>query len=85
MGGEGSGRHPSIETIIKRSQPELIPIGDSLFLPNYSGVQKAALKTEAPLSSGGSGDPSVWQSGSGVIYYNDGNVGIGQSIPTQNL
>src|SRR3990167_963698 len=56
MGGEGSGRKPSVETIIKQSQPELNPIGDGLFLPNYSGVQSAALKTEAPLSSGGAGD-----------------------------
>ena len=66
MGGEGSGRKPSIDTIMKRGQPDLTPIGDSLFLPNYSGVQTAALKTEAPLSTGGGG--SQWTSGSNNIF-----------------
>ena len=63
MGGEGSGRKPSVETIIKQSQPTLTPLGDGLFLPNYSGVQDVALKTHAPLSEtiathiGDSSDP----------------------------
>jgi hypothetical protein len=48
MGGQGSGRLPSVETIIKRSSPEETPIGDGLFIPNLSGVQSAALKDSAP-------------------------------------
>ena len=59
MGGEGSGRKPSVETIIKQSQPTLTPLGDGLFLPNYSGVQDVALKTHAPLSVGGGGTKSI--------------------------
>ncbi len=53
MGGRGSGRPPSTETLIKRSQPEQTPIADSIFIPNLSGVQDAALKTAGPISAGG--------------------------------
>src|SRR3990167_2978567 len=51
MGGEGSGRKPSEKTIVKRMTSEITPIGDSIFIPNYSGVQDAALKIASPLSS----------------------------------
>jgi len=43
MGGDGSGRKPSEETIIKRMCEPLTPIannGDNLFLPNYSGLKR---------------------------------------------
>ena len=48
MGGEGSGRLPSINTIINRmSQPQ--PVGSRndllLTLPNYSGVREESLNT----------------------------------------
>src|SRR3990167_8836675 len=47
MGGHGSGRTPNVENLIKRQSEKLTPIGasgDSLFLPNLSGVQDAAKK-----------------------------------------
>jgi hypothetical protein len=44
MGGQGSGRPPSEETIIKRTMPVLTPIGTDLFLPNYSGLKSTARK-----------------------------------------
>lgn len=55
MGGEGSGRKPDIfkQFIPVRTAIVGEPTGDSLEMPNYSGVQKAALKTEAALSAGG--------------------------------
>ena len=53
MGGRGSGRPPSVETLIKQSQPTITPIGDGLFIPNYSGIQDAAKKTSSPLGTGG--------------------------------
>jgi hypothetical protein len=50
MGGVGSGRPPSEETIINRmSVQQQSPISEGMFLPNYSGVQKAALRTSAAL------------------------------------
>lgn len=52
MGGEGSGRKPSEETIVKRMTPEQTPVGDGMFIPNYSGIQAAALKTSKPLGTG---------------------------------
>ncbi len=45
MGGEGSGRKPSTETLIARSQPEQNPVGTGIFIPNYSGIQDDAKKT----------------------------------------
>jgi len=45
MGGQGSGRPPSAETLIRRSQPPpLVPMGSEMFIPNYSGIQPAAKK-----------------------------------------
>lgn len=53
MGGQGSGRKPSTETIIKRSQPQITPVGNSIFLPDYSGVKPEALKTsEVDITEG---------------------------------
>jgi hypothetical protein len=39
MGGQGSGRLPSVETIIKQNQPTTTPVGDGIFLPNFSGLK----------------------------------------------
>ena len=44
MGGEGSGRLPSVETILKRQTPIQTPIGNSIFLPDYSGLKPEAKK-----------------------------------------
>lgn len=52
MGGHGSGRKPSTETLIKQSRPDTTPIGDGLFLPNVSAVQDAALKTSSAIGGG---------------------------------
>lgn len=50
MGGEGSGRKPDfVKRILETKEPAANLSGDSLFLPNYSGVQPAALKTSAAL------------------------------------
>lgn len=40
MGGEGSGRPPNVETLIKRQTPNIADAGEELILPNYSGLQK---------------------------------------------
>src|SRR3990167_6996710 len=45
MGGEGSGRKPSVETILKQSHQNNTQTGDGIFLPNYSGVKTSSLKT----------------------------------------
>ena len=50
MGGEGSGRKPSMETLVKRNTPQVTPIGTGIFFPNTSNVQTAALKTSAAIN-----------------------------------
>ena len=40
MGGEGSGRKPSVETLIARATPKITPVGTGVFIPDYSGVAK---------------------------------------------
>ena len=53
MGGVGSGRLPSEATIVERmSVQQQKPIMEGMFLPNYSGVQAAALKTAPAISTG---------------------------------
>ena len=56
MGGQGSGRKPSANTIVKRQSSQQTPVGDSVFLPDYSGVQDAALKTSTALAGS-----SLWE------------------------
>lgn len=51
MGGEGSGRKPSEETIVKRMTEQRAPVADDIFLPNYSGLQ-AVKKTDPAIGSG---------------------------------
>mgnify|MGYP001210624042 CR=1 FL=1 len=53
MGGEGSGRKPDMLKSLQEQEQKFVPIADNIFLPNYSGVQAAALKTAAPLGTGG--------------------------------
>jgi hypothetical protein len=55
MGGQGSGRH---EDVVKRMIEDRTAIAttnseNSIFLPNYSGIQTAALKSSAALGTGG--------------------------------
>ena len=77
MGGEGSGRKPSITTLLERERTQLIARGpphgggDQLILPNLSGVKPGALK-----SSSGTGlaeqTPATLTAGS-VIFANSSN------------
>lgn len=55
MGGDGSGRKPDVvKAMIEARTPIAVTNnGTGIFLPNYSGVQEAALKTSAPLGTGG--------------------------------
>lgn len=54
MGGIGSGRPPNVETLIAQKQPQLIRTEDTLFIPNYSGLQ-AVKKTDPTIGTGGGG------------------------------
>ena len=66
MGGEGSGRKPDpVKQLIGFNQPT--PTGaDSLYLPNYAGVQEVALKTRPSITPfTGETDP-IWTAQSGA-------------------
>ena len=55
MGGDGSGRHKSSETLLREQKEQFIKTtgGTSqIEIPNLSGVQKEALKTSSPLVTG---------------------------------
>jgi len=52
MGGEGSGRKPSEETIVNRMTEQRTPIGDDVWIPNYSGLQPVKKTDVAILKSG---------------------------------
>jgi len=80
MGGRGSGRPPSVETLINRQKPEETPVGDELYLPDYSGIKDDAKKTSA------TDIVSNWTlSGSNIYNSNSGNVGIGVTDPHSKL
>ena len=95
MGGKGSGRPPSEATIIARQKQDFSPVVDSFIIPNYSGVQEAALKTSAPLGSGSTSaagnegnvqyNASGALSGSDALYWNGRWLGIGTSAPLTPL
>ena len=55
MGGEGSGRKPGTENVVARLQGNQPEYQDTakIYLPDYSGVQTAALKSSTPLTGGG--------------------------------
>ena len=63
MGGEGSGRKPSEATIVARMTEQRTPIANDVWLPNYSGVQAAALKTATPLGTGTGGGHVIQEEG----------------------
>ncbi len=75
MGGAGSGRTPSEETLIARSVQQQVPFQNDMFLPNYSGVQKAALRTSAPIGGGG-GTPGGADT---QVQFNDGGAFNGEA------
>jgi len=54
MGGEGSGRHPDPVNMLRAQPQPQVPIGNEIFLPNYSGLQ-AVKKTDPAIGTGGSG------------------------------
>lgn len=101
MGGKGSGRPPSTETLVKQSAPQITPIGDSIFIPNYSGIKDEAKNTDPTDLSA----ISLWTSGAGSLYpaegqdisgsvlrisgsdlfAKDGEVGIGTVTPDTKL
>lgn len=78
MGGEGSGRKPDVTNkILKESAEKRIPIataGDSMYLPNYSGLKPEVLKTNSTALS-------PWNTSGSNIYYDAGNVGINTASP----
>lgn len=48
MGGEGSGRKPDVlKMAMAQQQVPIANNGDNIFLPNYSGIKKEALKTSS--------------------------------------
>jgi hypothetical protein len=67
MGGEGSGRKPSAETIVKRFSPEITPVGNSIFIPDYSGIKDEARKTSSVDITSSGGGVNDWISGSVFI------------------
>jgi len=54
MGGEGSGRRADpVKAYEKQHTAIASGLGEGLFIPDYSGIQKAALKTSPALGTGG--------------------------------
>lgn len=54
MGGQGSGRHPSPETIVKRFSEQNKPsdmVSNALILPNFSGDHSAGKVLTTPVNS----------------------------------
>lgn len=100
MGGEGSGRKPDVLKSMLDQQAHRKTIlatdgREALVIPNYSGIQKAALKTSAPLGSGSGtpggsdrqvqfNDAGAFGGNSGFIYTSGGVVGINVAVPDTN-
>lgn len=59
MGGEGSGRKPDPMKQVFKPQTPIAHAPEPMLLPDYSGVQKAALKTEPAI--GGGGAAGLWK------------------------
>jgi len=79
MGGPNSGRHADpVKRLVGFGQP--MPTGnDSVYLPNYSGVQDKVLKTAPAITTFAAGDLTA--SGAGIIVY--GGVGAVSGSGTQ--
>ena len=66
MGGKGSGRPPSIGTLIKRAAPQGIAVGTApeLVLPNFAGVKSEALRTSTvDITGSGAGGHIIQEEG----------------------
>ena len=90
MGGRGSGRKPSAETIVKRSQPIASTISENIIIPNYSGVKHEISEGTSNISTddlneGSTNLYSQWDNVTGGINYASGNVGIGTTSPGSKL
>lgn len=69
MGGDGSGRKADpTKKLLGVNQPAPTDGTNTFYLPNYSGVQKAALKTSPPLTGGSPGGPE------GSVQFNSGST-----------
>lgn len=95
MGGEGSGRKPSEETMVKRMYaPVNNLIGDgteagNFVMPNLSGVQKAA-RNQSGLTNGGvlfsNSNGQITQDNSNFFWDDTNNrLGIGTTSPAFKL
>ena len=73
MGGQGSGRPPSMQTIVERTKPREIPIGDGIYLPNYSGDHSAGLVNRTPTN-----DTDI----ANKKYVDDSIIAIGSTLST---
>ena len=86
MGGDGSGRH---KDPVKKYAEQRTPIATSpdIIMPNYSGVQEAALKTSAPLSTGGGGGGGVTDHAllTNLDYASASHTGFQATIPFDDL
>src|SRR3990167_4848448 len=92
MGGEGSGRKPDVMKMAKEQfqnnsvEFEEVP----LILPNYSGIQKAALKTGANLTAGSvlfaGANRQIAQDNTNLFWDDSNNrLGIGTTSPDEHL
>ena len=92
MGGEGSGRKPDVMKMAKEQfqnnsvEFEEVP----LILPNYSGVQKAALKTGTNMTAGSvlfaGADGQIAQDNTNLFWDDSNNrLGIGTTSPDEHL
>lgn len=81
MGGEGSGRKPGTEKVVGNmlgyNQPAPTIPGESFYIPNYSGIQTAALKSSAALTAT---PTNLTASGGTTVYGTFPNFTVGSPI-----
>jgi len=88
MGGQGSGRPPSTETLIARTTPIQTPVGTGIFLPNYSGLKTGTKKTDTLNLSGVVfvGTSGEFTTDSTFVYDDTNNyLGVGTASPGYKL